>query len=508
MRNESSLVSRRGVGGSQPTGNANGGRPLRGRTARIASRLSTDQRLAGLAAQGDRQAFAAIYERYHAALHRYCRSIVRDADEASDALQNTMAQVLRALPGERRRIELRPWLFRIAHNESVSLLRQRRPQVDISEAAVLEQPSMERDVAAREEVAQLSRDLRDLPERQRGALVMRELTGLSFSEIAQAFGMSPDAAKQAVYDARCSLRAQAAGRAVECEVVRRAISDRDGRRLRSRKLRAHLRDCQSCRRFRSAIAPRREALAAIAPPIPAAATAGLRDLIGADVARSWAGLIGGGGKAAGGSLAVKAAVGAASASLTVATGAFVVGTHDHRWSASEQGGRPAEEPPIVSAGARPSTNTVGIGPQSDADGREQGTTARDHAGAGRGRDPSSIRRGYGVAALDSRHHHPGNESGEVGRHGRGPSNRAGGGGAKGGRSAPASTGGRRGGRSDRDGQARGMAHRDYSGRVVLGGLPVGLPGAPSSLDPTGRRPSAPAPLPSEAKKPDGGGARP
>jgi RNA polymerase sigma factor (sigma-70 family) len=190
MTLESTLVSKRGVGGSQPTGYANGGSPLRGRTARVASRLSTDQRLARLAAQGDRQAFAAIYERYHAALHRYCRSIVRDADDASDALQNTMAQALRALPGERRRIELRPWLFRIAHNESVSLLRQRRPQVDISKATVLEQPSVEREVAAREDVAQLSRDLRDLPERQRGALVMRLLTGLSLSEIEQSFVMS------------------------------------------------------------------------------------------------------------------------------------------------------------------------------------------------------------------------------------------------------------------------------------------------------------------------------
>src|SRR3954452_3561996 len=97
----------------------------------------SDGRLAKLAASGDRTAFAAIYERHHQALYRYCRSILRDEEEARDALQSTMASALRALEGERREISLKPWLFRIAHNESISLLRRRRPRADLAEAEEL-----------------------------------------------------------------------------------------------------------------------------------------------------------------------------------------------------------------------------------------------------------------------------------------------------------------------------------------------------------------------------------
>ena len=90
--------------------------------------LLGDDRLARRAAAGDRQAFAVLYQRHHQSLFRYCRAILGDAEDAADALQNTMAAALRALPGERREIRLKPWLYRIAHNESISLLRRRSPR--------------------------------------------------------------------------------------------------------------------------------------------------------------------------------------------------------------------------------------------------------------------------------------------------------------------------------------------------------------------------------------------
>ncbi len=75
--------------------------------------------------------FAAIYRRYHQDLYRYCLAIVGNPEDAQDALQNTMVKVLRALPGEKREIKLKPWLYRIAHNESIELLRRRRPTEEI-----------------------------------------------------------------------------------------------------------------------------------------------------------------------------------------------------------------------------------------------------------------------------------------------------------------------------------------------------------------------------------------
>src|SRR5215211_7680372 len=78
------------------------------------------------AAYGDATAFARVYERHHQELYRYCRSVLRHDEDAQDALQNTMTSAFAALQREGREIALRPWLFRIAHNESISLLRRRR----------------------------------------------------------------------------------------------------------------------------------------------------------------------------------------------------------------------------------------------------------------------------------------------------------------------------------------------------------------------------------------------
>src|SRR5688500_4244937 len=81
--------------------------------------LLPDERLSRRAADGSQAAFAAIYERHHQPLFRYCRSILGNDEEAQDALQNTMVSAMRSLPGEQREITLLPWLFRVAHNESI-----------------------------------------------------------------------------------------------------------------------------------------------------------------------------------------------------------------------------------------------------------------------------------------------------------------------------------------------------------------------------------------------------
>ena len=83
-----------------------------------------------------------------------------------------------ALRDEQRDFELRPWLFRIAHNEAISALRRRRPTEELDRAAGLGGDDLAQHVLHRERLAQLRVDLGDLPERQRAALVLRELSGL------------------------------------------------------------------------------------------------------------------------------------------------------------------------------------------------------------------------------------------------------------------------------------------------------------------------------------------
>jgi RNA polymerase sigma factor (sigma-70 family) len=296
------------------TGDA-AGPPVAG-LPRAGLRLFGDDRLVRLAAAGDMRALAAIYRRHHQELYRYCRAILRDPDEAEDALQATMAKAVSALPGETRDIALKPWLYRVAHNEAINIMRARRPWAALDTGQPALGAEVERRAEDRDRLRRLVRDLDRLPERQRGALVMRELSGLSFEEIGGALALGPDAAKQAVYEARVSLQEMAAGRDMDCEAVRQAISAGDRRTLRSRRLRAHLRDCERCSDFAVAIDNRRVDLAALAPPIAMpAALAALHAALG-----------GGSAGAGSGTAAAGAAGGASVGSLGAGLGGAVGGT--------------------------------------------------------------------------------------------------------------------------------------------------------------------------------------
>ena len=287
-------------------------------------------RLSRRAKRGDRGAFEEIFRRHHQELYRYCLAIVGDRHDAEDALQATMAAALRSLPGEERDIDIRPWLFRVAHNESISMLRRRRATAEAGEELVDGVgASQEAELATRERLRSLVADLGELPDRQRSAIVMRELTGLSYGEIGTALTCSEGAARQAVYEARTALREREEGRDMECEHVRRAISDRDGRRLRGRKIKAHLAGCDGCAGFAASIAQRRSDLRALFPPLPAAAAgAMLSGLVGGGSgAAAGGGAAGAGAAAAGGGLAVSAAVkgGSLAAAIAIAAGAADVG---------------------------------------------------------------------------------------------------------------------------------------------------------------------------------------
>lgn len=294
-------------------------RPL---SAPLPAGLLSDDRLARLVSEGNERAFGTLYARFHQPLYRYCHSMLRHEADAQDALQSTLAAALVALRRGQRDAPVRPWLFRIAHNESISLLRKRRPTGELSETLEAATLSVEAAADERQRLSQLVADLQELPERQRGALVMRELNGLSHEEMAQALGISVGAAKQTVFEARRALAEFEEGRAMACEQIQRLISDGDRRALRGRRVRAHLRECSACGAFATAIPQRRTALLALSPALPAATAAGLFTRVtGASSAHHGSGglLAGAAGKGVGG-------VGAAVSSKALVTGVAIVAT--------------------------------------------------------------------------------------------------------------------------------------------------------------------------------------
>ena len=293
-------------------------------------RVLSDDRLARMVASGSEPAFEIISERYQGALYRHCRAILNHHEDASDALQNTLLNAYRALSSKPRDLALRPWLFRIAHNESISLLRRRRPHAELDEAAGASRPGADHDAETNARLRQLVSDLQQLSERQRGALVMREISGLSYGDIAASFAISENAAKQTVHEAHSALHDLEAGRAMDCETVRTTLSVGDRRLLRGRKVRAHLRGCDGCTSFHDAIHSRRRDLAALAPPIPASlAVALLHSLFGGSGGGGGGGGLlggGGGGGLLGGGGTTATATTAATGGLAATTGATVAVT--------------------------------------------------------------------------------------------------------------------------------------------------------------------------------------
>ncbi len=258
-----------------------------------------DEALAGRAAAGNTAAFAALCERYHDPLLGYCRSILLDTDDAHDATQSALENALRALPRREPGRPLKPWLYRIAHNEAINIVRRRQPIASgVETDDLLSVPGPEVDSEQRNRLAQLVDDLRMLPERQRGALVMRELSGLSYDEIGLALGVSNESARRAVFDARTALHDAHDGRATECTSVRRCLSDGDRRHLRARGVRAHLRACDDCQTFERAMGMRQTDLHMLGPWL--AGGAGALGLLGYGTSTASASLLlaGGGGAAA------------------------------------------------------------------------------------------------------------------------------------------------------------------------------------------------------------------
>ena len=326
-------------------------------------RILSERRLAERVAVGDQRAFEEVYRRYHQQIFRYCRSILRHEEDARDALQNTMAKALRALPGDGREIRLKAWLYRVAHNECIDILRASEISGALDGSERDPRASVESEVGDRQRLRQILDDIGELPERQKGVLVMRELSDLDFDEIAEATESTPAACRQTLYEARLALQAMQEGRSMRCDEVRSAISGGDRRVLRGRTLRAHLRDCDNCQAFHVGIESRQAELRSLVPFLPAAFAASiLGSITGASggIGGGLIGLFGGGSMAGGGvgaGLGAGAGVTAGISGKAVAVIAVAVGM-----SAGAAGIATQQRVEAPDGGVSPGSGAIAAGP--------------------------------------------------------------------------------------------------------------------------------------------------
>lgn len=181
-----------------------------------------DRALIAKAQAGDMAAFRQLVERHQRRAFAIALSLVRDENDARELVQDAFLRVYKSLPNFQGTSSFFTWLYRIITNLSIDLIRKPgRQTVDIDESRFDSDDSPEpdfplvsridgadpADVVRRGELAaRLQAALDALPDYHRGVIVMREVEGLSYEEMAVAMGVSKGTIMSRLFHARQKLQ--------------------------------------------------------------------------------------------------------------------------------------------------------------------------------------------------------------------------------------------------------------------------------------------------------------
>jgi RNA polymerase sigma factor (sigma-70 family) len=381
-----------------PAATLTGRAPIRLLRSKRLLTLAGDERLVEQIRRGNELAFEVAYERHSAGILAFCRHMLGSREEAEDAVQHTFAAAFRNLErSAERSIALRAWLYTIARNRCISVLRARREQA--AELHDLPTEGLSEQVEQRAELRELLADVRELPEEQRAALLLAEAAGLSHAEVAEVLGCETGSVKGLVFRARSSLIERRVARETPCEEIREQLATLRGGALRRNELRHHLRRCPGCSAYRDEVRRQRKLLAAALPVVP---SLGLKSSVMG--AAGVTGAAAGGTAAAGGGLALGSAAVAKVALVGVLAGTSVVAGEVAVDRAAQSDG-PVQSAP---AGERAphSVPPPATAPRPDAVRRsgthgEQISTERNHGQQGSARRDERSR-GHGNAGANAR----------------------------------------------------------------------------------------------------------
>jgi RNA polymerase sigma factor (sigma-70 family) len=317
-------------------------------------RLRTDDQLVALFRMGYDDAFRTIHDRYRQRLFAYTRQMLGGSrSDAEDVLQDVFLRAYGALRDDGRPVTLRAWLYRVAHNRCIDHLR--RPVPPAAEVYQLARTPLHDplDVTERrEDLRRLVQDVQRLPEQQRSALLMRELDGLSYSELADALRTTVPAVKSLLVRARMGLVEAGEARDTACAEIRADIAHAHDRGVRaSGRSRRHIRDCDGCRAYRRSLRTAQRALGALSPGTsgPWATLAKLLGLGGASSGAAASAGAGGSAVVVGGATAATATkvVAIVCCAAVVGGGAMEVSTHSRSATRAHGTARPAAAAPAA-----------------------------------------------------------------------------------------------------------------------------------------------------------------
>lgn len=170
--------------------------------------------------RGDRAEFARMVDEYSLHIYRLALRMLANPQEAEDVLQETFLKALRALPNFEGRSSLSTWLYRIAVNESLMLIRKRKPEVSLSapdengdedddseDMQIVDWGHMpESELLTSEARQNIDQAIEKLPQTLKVVFLLRDVEGLSIEETAAALGISEAAVKTRLLRARLRLR--------------------------------------------------------------------------------------------------------------------------------------------------------------------------------------------------------------------------------------------------------------------------------------------------------------
>lgn len=270
-------------------------------------RLRSDEQLVSLFRGGSDEAFRIIHDRYRRRLFAYTRQMLPGSrHDAEDALQDIFVRAYCGLRANDRELALRAWLYRVAHNRCIDELRRPSPVPDAEAMDLMPSPVHDPVLEAeqRESISRLIVDIRGLPEQQRSALLMRELGGVTYADIAGALCVSVPAVRSLLVRARLGLAQALEARDTSCSEIREELILAHDRGVRPNGIaRRHMRDCDGCREFRLEVRAVSRRFAALVPALgPIAALTKLLGF-GGGAAASGSGAAAGGAGGAGGAAA-------------------------------------------------------------------------------------------------------------------------------------------------------------------------------------------------------------
>ncbi|MCD4803015.1 MAG: sigma-70 family RNA polymerase sigma factor [Anaerolineales bacterium] len=238
-----------------------------------------DVRLVQKAAKGDRKAFTTLFYRYFQSVYNYALTLCRDPAMAEDLTQEAFIRAHTNLDRFGSPWNFRTWIFRLAHNYFIDLIRKEREvdSLEEGEHVISANPSPEKETLLRETADRVKNTLDQLSVPHREILVLRELNGFSYTEIGEILNITISNVKVLLHRARAAFKEiygiqllleDPAGECEEVAGLLHALHDEEDLFDQERLVKEHLKECEVCQQRKQWLVSQSLLFGAFIPVVP------------------------------------------------------------------------------------------------------------------------------------------------------------------------------------------------------------------------------------------------